>query len=74
MSAPLPITPAQRRCLLAIQRLSDGIVAPTFAEIGAELGMSAVGAFGLAEKLRERGWVTWTKPRTITVLHPELLA
>jgi DNA-binding MarR family transcriptional regulator len=73
MNDPLPLTPSQYRCLMAISRLSNGVVGPSFKELGAELGMSAAGAFGLAEKLRERGWVAWSKTRSITVLHPDRL-
>jgi SOS-response transcriptional repressor LexA len=67
----LPLTPRQRRVMLLIQaREHEGQRPPSYAEIGASLGVSAVAAFKLVHKLCGLEYLTRTpdRHRTIKVL------
>ncbi|MBP2303308.1 LexA family protein [Azospirillum picis] len=52
------LTPRQRDCLYAIAEMTRATgVCPTYAEIGAELGLVKSNVHRLVHGLRERGWV-----------------
>jgi SOS-response transcriptional repressor LexA len=67
------LTPRQRDCIDAIERLTVDGVSPTYQALAGELGLgSKSGVFRLLNELEERGWVKRLRDRhrTIEVVKP----